>query len=225
MKRSEINSIIRDMKSHLEKHHFMLPPWAYWTPRDWKGKAQDCGEIIENALGWDVTDFGSGRFKECGLAVFTMRNGNLKRGGRKTYAEKVMLVDENQETPMHFHWHKMEDIIVRGGGNLLLEMYGSVADDKVSDDPVTVSVDGIKQTVEAGGRVVLKPGQSICLEQRLFHRFYGEPGHGKVLVGEVSQVNDDETDNNFLGGAPRFPKIDEDEAPVHLLCNEYRAHL
>jgi D-lyxose ketol-isomerase len=136
-----------------------------------------------------------------------------------------MLVGENQETPMHFHWDKMEDIIVRGGGNLILELYGSAADDKVSDAPVVVSVDGVEQTVEAGGKVVLRPGQSIRLDQRLFHRFYGEPGHGKVLVGEVSQANDDETDNNFLGGAPRFPRITEDEAPVHLLCTEYRAYL
>lgn len=29
------------------------------------------------------------------------------------------------------------------------------------------------------------------------HRFYGEKGKGKVLVGEVSMVNDDNTDNCF----------------------------
>lgn len=224
MKRSEINAAIETMKACLAEHRFQLPQWAYWNPSEWQGKDALCEEIIENALGWDVTDFGGGDFSTKGLTVFTIRNGNVKRGDKKSYAEKVMVVGENQETPYHFHWSKMEDIIVRGGGNLVVELRGSVSDDEMSDGPVTVSVDGMKRTVEAGGKVVLHPGESICLEQGVFHRFYGEPGHGLVLVGEVSTVNDDATDNNFIGGAPRYPEIEEDEAPVHLLCTEYRAH-
>jgi len=69
--------------------------------------------------------------------------------------------------------------------------------------------------------VVLTPGESIFLEQGMYHRFYGEPGKGKVLVGEVSSVNDDNTDNRFHEPQARFPKIDEDEAPLHLLCTDY----
>jgi D-lyxose ketol-isomerase len=49
-----------------------------------------------------------------------------------------------------------------------------------------------------------------------------EEGTGPVLLGEVSQCNDDNTDNRFnplLNG--RFPAIEEDEAPYRLLCNEY----
>ena len=34
-------------------------------------------------------------------------------------------------------------------------------------------------------------------------------------------VNDDNTDNRFLNPMGRFPKIEEDEAPLYLLCNEY----
>jgi D-lyxose ketol-isomerase len=41
------------------------------------------------------------------------------------------------------------------------------------------------------------------------------------LIGEVSSVNDDATDNRFYTPLPRFPDIEEDEAPAHLLCNEY----
>jgi hypothetical protein len=41
------------------------------------------------------------------------------------------------------------------------------------------------------------------------------------MVGEVSKVNDDTKDNCFLTPLGRFPEIEEDEPPVHLLCNEY----
>ena len=44
---------------------------------------------------------------------------------------------------------------------------------------------------------------------------------GNVLLGEVSQCNDDNTDNRFRPPVGRFPKIEEDEAPYRLLCNEY----
>ena len=47
---------------------------------------------------------------------------------------------------------------------------------------------------------------------------------GPVLLGEVSQCNDDANDNRFnpvLEG--RFPAIEEDEAPYRLLCTEYPA--
>lgn len=72
--------------------------------------------MIENMLGWDITDFGSGNFSSRGLFLFTIRKGKFKVDN-KTYAEKIMIVEENQETPMHCHWSKMEDIINRGFGN------------------------------------------------------------------------------------------------------------
>jgi len=50
-----------------------------------------------------------------------------------------------------------------------------------------------------------------------------EPGGGSVLLGEVSQVNDDSSDNRFEPPMGRFPTIEEDEAPYRLLCNEYPA--
>lgn len=70
--------------------------------------------------------------------------------------------------------------------------------------------------------VPLSPGESICLEQGVYHRFYGEPGKGKVLVGEVSMVNDDASDNRFYEPVGRFPEIIEDEEPLHLLASDYR---
>ena len=221
MKRSEINQIIADAKSFMKEHCFYLPEWSEWGVEDWKAHAEDAGQVIDNMLGWDITDFGSGDFYKRGLFLFTLRNGKLNVD-RKPYAEKIMIVHENQETPMHFHWYKMEDIINRGGGNLVIELYNSTADEAFADTPVTVRVDGVKRTIPAGGQVILTPGQSICLEQGIYHRFYGEPGKGKVLVGEVSMVNDDSTDNRFYESLGRVPVVEEDVAPLHLLVSDYQ---
>ena len=65
------------------------------------------------------------------------------------------------------------------------------------------------------------PGQSITIQPRLYHDFEEEPGTGPVLLGEVSQCNDDNTDNRFNPPVGRFPAIEEDEPPYRLLCNEY----
>jgi len=220
MKRSEINRLIRESLNFFDKMNFRLPPWAFWKPEDWKGKYSTCSEIVDNMLGWDLTDFGSGDFHKRGLILFTLRNGNMKKD-RKTYAEKAMIVDEMQETPTHFHWSKMEDIINRGGGNLVIELYDSDDQEKISGNPVRVKIDGVLRTVPSGGSVVLAPGESICLEQGMYHRFYGEKGKGRVFVGEVSAVNDDTSDNRFLESVGRFPAIIEDEQPLHLLVSDY----
>jgi len=221
MKRSEINLLISEAKKFFEEKRFKLPPWGYWSPEEWKGRAESCSEIYENMLGWDLTDFGSGDFKKRGLLLFTIRNGNIKKD-KKPYAEKIMIVEENQETPLHYHWYKMEDIINRGGGNLVIELYNSTKDDQLDDKEVRIKTDGILRRVKAGGKIILEPGESITFEQGIYHRFYGEKGKGKVLVGEVSAVNDDNTDNCFLDKLGRFPEIIEDEAPLHLLVSDYK---
>jgi len=46
-----------------------------------------------------------------------------------------------------------------------------------------------------------------------------------VLVGEVSTVNDDETDNVFLDPIGRFASVEEDVSPTHLLVSDYRTLL
>jgi D-lyxose ketol-isomerase len=224
MKRSEINQLIAESIAFFDSMNFKLPPWAYWKPSDWKGKAELCSEIAENMLGWDLTDFGTGDFHKFGLILFSIRNGNIKTD-KKPYAEKIMIVEEMQITPMHFHWSKMEDIINRGGGNLVIELINSEGDRQFSDKTIKVKTDGVLRTVEPGGKVILTPGESICLYQGLFHRFYGEPGKGKVLVGEVSAVNDDSNDNNFFDPVGRFPDIEEDEEPLHLLASDYQKFL
>ena len=223
MKRSEINALIRDSIEFFDAMGFKLPAWAYWKPEDWQGKPDTVEEIVDTMLGWDLTDFGSGDFENKGLILFTLRNGDFRDPeNSKGYAEKIMVVREEQETPYHFHWHKMEDIINRGGGNLVIELYASDESETLSQEPVVVRVDGVKQTLDPGGKVILTPGESVCLEPYMYHRFYGQKGRGKVLVGEVSAVNDDTADNRFLEASGRFPRIEEDEKPLHLLVNDYR---
>lgn len=220
MKRSEINKLIQESIIFFNEMNFKLPPWAFWNPEEWKGKYEDCSEIVDNMLGWDLTDFGSGNFLRQGLILFTIRNGNPDKD-RKTYAEKAMIVEENQETPMHFHWSKMEDIINRGGGNLIIELYQSDEKEKFSKNDFSVKIDGIIKKMNPGNSVTLTPGESICLKQGVYHRFYGEKGKGKVFVGEVSAVNDDTTDNCFYNPVGRFPEIEEDEQPLYLLASDY----
>lgn len=220
MKRSTINQKINEAILFFEEMKFKLPPWGYWSVPQWKQHKEYSDEIFTNGLGWDLTDFGSGDYNRSGLLLFTLRNGNLQLD-RKTYAEKIMVVDEGQVTPMHFHWSKMEDIINRGGGNLVIQLYPSDAQGGFADREFEVSLDGIRNRFQPGDKVKLQPGESITLHQELYHTFYGERGRGKVLVGEVSSVNDDHADNKFHQPAGRFPDIEEDEAPTHLLVSDY----
>jgi D-lyxose ketol-isomerase len=220
MKRSEINKCIQEAKEIFAKHSYILPPWAYFSPDDWAQKGAEYDEIRENMLGWDVTDFGLGDYEKTGLLLFTIRNGNChKPGNRKTYAEKLMLVKNRQVTPSHFHWSKMEDIINRAGGVLCIQVWQSDEKDQLSEENFSIQIDGVTRQVAAGEIIRLPAGESISLEPRVYHQFWAE--NAAVVVGEVSQVNDDNTDNRFYEPVGRFPAIEEDEAPLHLLCNEY----
>jgi len=223
MKRSMINREIADAETLIERHGFKLPPFAFWSREDWLRKGHEADEIRDNALGWDVTDFGSGHFKACGLLLFTVRNGNYQDRAHypKGYAEKIMVVKERQLTPMHFHWKKREDIINRGGGELIVQVYKSTPNETLSDESLSITTDGIRRDCRAGEEFVLTPGESITLEPGVYHKFYGAPGRGTVIVGEVSEVNDDVADNRFLRATGRYPEIEEDEPAVRLLCTEY----
>jgi D-lyxose ketol-isomerase len=220
MQRSQINNYIDAACNFFMKSHFYLPGWAKWTPEEWQSKGEEYDEIRKNSLGWDVTDFGSGSFLHKGLTLFTLRNGNLK-GDRKPYCEKIMYVREDQITPIHFHWNKMEDIINRGGGSLCMQLWKADKDENLSTDPVKVRVDGVTTKVNNGEILRLAAGQSICLEPYLYHTFWAEDGD--CLVGEVSTVNDDINDNRFLIQIGRYPEISEDEPARYKLCNEYQS--
>lgn len=224
MKRSEVNAALKEMEQMIKEYRFSLPPFCHFTPEQWQEKGHDYDEIRENMLGWDITDYGLGNFDKTGFSLITIRNGNqqMKEKYKKTYAEKLLYIKEGQYAPMHFHWSKMEDIINRGGGNLLITVYNSTADedlDRIND--VAIHKDGREIVVPAGTPIKLIPGESISIQPGLYHDFNVEAGTGPVLIGEVSQCNDDNIDNRFYEKMGRFPTIEEDEAPYRLLCNEY----
>ena len=223
MKRSAINRYILEASHFFSESRFILPPYANWTPDEWRQRGSEGAEIRSSRLGWDVTDFNSGRFEFLGLTLFTLRNGSMAGGeGSKVYAEKIMFVRQDQVTPFHYHFRKTEDIINRGGkgtGRLAVKLYNSTEDGEFAQTPVSVTCDGVRRQVEAGGIVMLRAGESITLTPYLYHTFYAIDGH--ALIGEVSSVNDDNTDNRFKEPLPRYPEIEEDEPPFRLLCTEY----
>jgi len=219
MKRSTLNQIMKEAIQFADSLKVKLPPFAYWTLDDWQNKGHEYDELRDTMLGWDITDFGSGKYDEQGLLMFTIRNGSFHDPKYpKVYAEKMLIVKENQITPYHFHWKKMEDIINRGGGTLCIQVYNSTPEGKLADTDVKVSSDGRNYIVPAGAVVRLTPGESITLPCGMYHKFWGEGG--TILVWEVSQKNDDNVDNRFLEDVGRFPRIEEDEAIFYPLFNE-----
>ena len=224
MKRSEINKALKELEAMCEKHYCYLPPFCHFTPDEWQEIGHEYDEVRDCMLGWDITDYGLGNFDKFGFSLITIRNGNRAMADKypKVYAEKLLYLKEGQYAPNHFHWFKTEDIINRGGGNVLIKVYNSLPDEEIDyESDVTVHTDGRTYTVPAGTQIRLTPGESIHIQQFMYHDFSVEEGTGPVLLGEVSQCNDDNTDNRFNPPVGRFPTIEEDEEPYRLLCNEY----
>ena len=230
MKRSQINSSIETAMKVFEKLGLNLPPFAFWTADEWDKKGREVDEIRKAGLGWDVTDFGQGNFELIGRTLFTLRNAYRQENGvfTKVYAEKFILDPPNQHAPLHFHYSKMEDIINRAGGNILIKLYKGTPDGKCSDKDFSVQVDGETRKLTPGSIIRLEPGQSVCLAPYIIHSFYGEEGTGVevngvkyTVSGEVSSVCDDWDDNCFLDPVERFPAVEEDEPRKYYLCNEY----
>ncbi|MGR3756712.1 MAG: D-lyxose/D-mannose family sugar isomerase [Tranquillimonas sp.] len=223
MKRSRINRIMAEADEMIRSHGFVLPPFAYWTPEVFQRRRTDAARVIEARMGWDITDYGQGDFDRTGLFLFTLRNGDpadLKRGGGMCYAEKLLISRRDQLSPMHTHVVKAEDIINRGGATLAIQLYGSDAQGGFDDSAGgTVRCDGIERPFAAGEVLKLSPGESVTLMPGDWHAFWGDGGD--VLIGEVSTVNDDLTDNVFRDPIGRFADIEEDEAPTHLLVSDY----
>ncbi|MGF6255468.1 D-lyxose/D-mannose family sugar isomerase [Ensifer sp. LBL] len=224
MKRSHVNDIIAESDAFMKSFGFTLPPFAYWSPEQLKVRVRsDSPAIFDARLGWDITDYGKGRFDQLGLVLFTLRNGNaanLKTGHGMVYAEKLMITAKDQVNPLHRHAVKTEDIINRGGGSLVLQMYNSKPDGSVDEESdVVVATDARLRTFKAGDLLKLKAGESVTLLPGNWHAFWAEGAD--VLMGEVSTVNDDLTDNYFREPVGRFSAIEEDASPTHLLVSDY----
>jgi D-lyxose ketol-isomerase len=223
MKRSKVNEIMREADAFIRSFGFILPPFAYWSPAEMRARRAEIGGIVHARLGWDITDYGQGRFEAMGLFLFTVRNGSeadLRRGGGMCYAEKIMISRRDQVSPMHRHVVKAEDIINRGGATLALKLYESDAAGHIDHKAeVVVVTDGVIRRQGPGEVLRLAPGESVTLMPGNWHAFWGEGGD--VLIGEVSTVNNDLTDNIFAEPIGRFAEIEEDVEPWHLLVSDY----
>ena len=67
MKRSEINKALKELEAMCVKYNCYLPPFCHFTPEEWKTKGHEYDEVRDNMLGWDITDFGLGKFDEIGF--------------------------------------------------------------------------------------------------------------------------------------------------------------
>ena len=219
MRRSEINRIMLEAEETFRRHGTIPPPWAAWSLRDWAAHPEQSPPSAPR-IRWAGTSPISARATSAGAVCCCCALATGSAGLRRAaLCEKLMIVREAQETPFHRHLIKVEDIINRGGGNLIIETV-RVEADTLSPDPHDVLIDGAIRRVEAHEPIRLTPGESITLVPGQLHRFYGEDGRGDVLVGEVSQVNDDVNDNIFLEPVGRFATIEEDEPARHPLWSE-----
>lgn len=222
MKRSEIEAAVRQAREKIAGQGLFLPDFADWTLDEWRARAAEAETIIRTMRGWDVTTFGHDRFDEMGAVLFTIRNGLPDGSMGCPYAEKLILMREGQILPNHFHKTKTEDIINRGGGVLIIQVWNSFADgtvDRTGD--VRILTDGIERTVPAGTKAEITHGNSMTVYPGLYHQFMVKPGTSDVIAGEVSSVNDDRTDNYFEVDRSRFIPVEEDAEITVPLCNEY----
>ncbi len=223
MKRSKVNEEIIFAKQLLEKYQITLPQSAYWDYDKFVENKDKLAIIRQIRLGWDVTDYGINEYEKVGGVLYTVRNGKLDKVlAGVPYAEKYIILRECQALPTHFHHSKTEDIINRAGGILALKLYNALENNDIDyESQVDVDIDGITHSYAPGEVVEVPVGSSITLRPRLYHSFWALEGHGSLIVGEVSSLNDDETDNYFNPPLARYSSIEEDESPICPLCNEY----
>lgn len=225
MKRSEINAAIKWAENMCNEHHITLPDFARFSPDGHEFLQPYRQNLVKTMLGWDVTDFGSGEFERCGAVLFTVRNGCVHQPHVGTpYAEKYIFLKDGceQEIPLHYHVEKTEDIINRAGGVFCCQLALQGKDGKPDlTKPVRVLRDGSYYDAAPGEIIEITTGNSITLEPGVYHRFFAKTGCGDLLIGEVSKINDDNTDNVFAVVRERFCAVEEDEPRHRLLVNEY----
>jgi D-lyxose ketol-isomerase len=88
----------------------------------------------------------------------------------------------------------------------VVELFGSDAEGGFAEDQGgTVYCDGLRRDFSPGEKLRLAPVESVTLIPGDWHAFWGDGGD--VLIGEVSNVNDDNIDNIFHEPIGRFSEI------------------
>ena len=209
MKRSQIEAAIAEARAAFAAAGLRLPPFAEWGPQEWDAAGD--APLVAAGCGWDVTDYGAGAFDRLGLTLFTLRNGrlaDLEAGGGMVYAEKALYLRPGQLAPMHRHFRKVEDIIVRGDAPCRFELRPDAGGAPDRNRGVRALCDGVWRETGDDGALVLHPGESVTLTPEIWHAF--EADAATVVLVEVSSVNDDVADNLFETPLPRFPAVEED---------------
>ena len=185
MKQSVINSAIADATVVFDRHGWALPP----EPR------------------WDVTGFGLEDFDRYGLTLLNLCE-------LPEYCEKVMYEKRGQETPIHKHNKKQEDIICRTG-TLAVQLFAQGAKGECLPEggTIDVRVDGKPRSLVGSEYLYLNAGQRVTLYTGAYHRFF--PVSEYCIISEVSTQNDDHHDNIWDNPAiKRFDSIECDAAPL-----------
>lgn len=218
MKRSAINEQITWAKKLLAANNISLPSFAYWSPEEWKAHRDELGTIRKVYLGWDVKDYS----EEMGSVLFTLRNGRYDDPNvGVAYCEKLIMFRDGKRLPLHYHKSKTEDIINRAGGIMQIRLYNTDAQGNLdTESDIRVYQDGILHTYKPGEMVYIQPGNSITLTPGMAHSFGPKPG-SSIVIGEVSKINDDFTDNYRFEKIPAPCRPEEDAPMLHPLCTEY----
>ena len=159
---------------------------------------------------WDLTDFGLGNVAKNGLVLVNLAE-------EPEYCEKLRYARHGMVTVAHCHRRKKEDIICRWG-ELAVTVWPSHPSEPHWGG-FTLNVNGAPREAKPGERIVLRAGERVTLVPGVYHEF--EPESADVIIGEVSTANDDLRDNFFVDpNVGRFPKVDEDEAPLVKLVSD-----
>ena len=235
MKRSAINKALKELEAMCAREHCYLPPFCNFTPEEWQTKGHEYDEVRDCMLGWDITDYGLGDFEKVGFSLITLRNGNLAMADKypKTYAEKLLFLKEGQYSPNHFHWHKMEDIINRGGGTLLIDEDCEIIGGKGATGAAIsqfggdlyVSIEGSIRGGEGGGNAhehAQRSGKPLPRAHA-----HGDAAAGKRRADHVphrkeARSGPDEHDRDAVDDGER-PQRDEQDGHRHLQSRRKRA--
>jgi D-lyxose ketol-isomerase len=171
MKRSEVNTLIREATEAFLANGWALPP----NPR------------------WDVTDFGLDDFERYGLVLVNLAE-------EPEYCEKLMFAREGMATPRHFHRIKKEDIICRAG-RLLVTLWSEGAAVKIDgierhipDCQSVVLEAGSRITLEPGIEHEFAPISAYCVigEVSTANDDLNDNVFEDRAVGRFSQILEDE---------------------------------
>ena len=225
MKRSGINKQIGEAINIIEKSGIVLPYHAHWSLGSWYQNRNLAEELRKRAIGWNITDFGSGNFSKTGVILYTPSNGIFDPVTNKpidqTYAHRYFILRDGQEIMTEHHQTKIEDIIVFAGAQLKVEVHNVGPNEELDrEKEVKIMRNGIWESYTPGTVITLVPGERIRFEPRHYHRPCGHGG--TVLIEEVSMVTDDLKESRHLPEEKpmAFAQIEEDEQPIYLLCTE-----